>query len=58
MELYKFLAAKNIAQKMHVKLNLGSDQFESNYLFQFSVLDDKNFSLSWREGQEIIQSIC
>lgn len=54
VELYKFLLAK----KTCVKLNLGSDQLESNYMFQFSVLDDKNFSLSWREGQGIIQSVC
>lgn len=45
-------------KNMCVKLNLGSDQLESNYMFQFSVLDDKNFSLSWREGQGIIQSVC
>lgn len=33
---------------LRVKLNLGSDQLESNYIFQLSVLDDKNFSLMER----------
>lgn len=38
---------------LRVKLNLGSDQLESNYIFQFSVLDDKNFSLfHGKKGRE------
>lgn len=45
-------------KNLYVKLNLCSDQLESNYIFQFSVLDDKNFSLSWRLGQGIVQSLC
>lgn len=58
VQLHQFLPAKDRAQKnLSVKLNLGSDQLESNYIFQFSVLDDKNF-LSRREGQGIIQSVC
>lgn len=35
---------------LRVKLNLGSDQLASNYIFQFSVLDDKNFSLMERRA--------
>lgn len=38
------------AQKTRVKLNLGTDQFESNYIFQFSILDDKKFSLMERRA--------
>lgn len=45
-------------KNLYVKLNLGSDQLECDYIFQFFVLDDKNFSLSWREGQGVVQSIC
>lgn len=39
-------------ENLSVKLNLDSDQFESSYIFQFSVLDDKTSLSDGGKGRE------